>query len=98
MASKRAAQGSETSARAETLWLVIQTLSNAPENINPCARLYYELCLEYTFGSLDIGTLLLHRETLAETVKAGGTEQELVKAICSRLKNLHGRSSHYVPL
>lgn len=78
--------------------LVVKALSKAPETVNPCTRLYYELYLEYTFGSLDIGTLLLHRDALAKTVVAGDVEQALVTAICSRLKKLHGRSSLYVPL
>jgi len=84
--------------RAKQLSLVVAALIATPETINPCTRLYYELYLQYTFGNLDIGTLLLHKDGLTATIEAGKESQQTVKDSIQKLRDLPSRSSLYAPL
>jgi len=77
---------------------VVAALVATPESINSVTRLYYQLYLEYTFGSLDLGALLLQQDSLSQTLAHGKTEQETAKAMLRRLRDLPSRSSRYVPL
>ena len=83
---------------ATLLEQVVQALVDAPETINPGTQLYYKLYLDYTFGNLDIGQLLLSQDAITETIEAGQAEQAAVKAMHDRLKALPSRSSRYVTL
>ena len=78
--------------------LVVAALQATPESLNPATQLYYQLYLEYTFGSLDIGELLLQQDTLKDTLQDGKDAQEASKDMLQKLRVLPSRSSHYVPL
>lgn len=85
-------------AKAKQLALVVAELKAAPEAINPATKLYYHLYLEYTFGNLDIGELLLQKDKLTATLETGKDALEEGTSILSKLKALPSRSSYYVPL
>ena len=87
-----------TTIRVKQLTLVVETLGAAPETINSATQLYYELYLEYTFGSLDMGKLLLQKDQLTQTLQDGKDAQETAKTMLKSLRDLPSRSSHYVPL
>lgn len=84
--------------RDNQLAAVVETLKATPESINPATRLYYQLYLEYTFGNLDIGALLLQQDTFRHTLEDGKAELEQGKAMLKQLRDLPSRSSRYVPL
>lgn len=84
--------------QAQQLARVVEALQATPESINPATQLYYQLYLEYTFGSLDLGKLLLQQDNIAATLQDGKVVQEEAKTMLKRLRALPSRSSRYVPL
>lgn len=84
--------------KTEQLALVVAALKATPETINPATRLYYQLYLEYTFGSLDVGTLLLQKDTFTRALQDGKAAQGEANAMLKKLRLLPSRNSHYVPL
>jgi hypothetical protein len=87
-----------STAREEQLSVVVAALKALPETINPATEAYYQLYLAYTFGTLDVGKLLLHKDEFTGALETGKAAQEDAKDMLQKLRVLPSRSSHYVPL
>jgi|GEM_PF-6778391 len=93
-----ASPAAATTSKTSQLLLVVAALQATPERLNPATQLYYQLYLEYTFGSLDIGKLLLQKDVFTKALQNGKQTQETAQEVLKKLRALPSRSSHYVPL